>query len=185
MRELMNAYSDIVKSLAEHKRGLLVSGLLLLLSSVIIGCGSDDTASPPVSSSGAADSQLEVFPVLLPDRVISFDEFVSAGWKKSREYAVDTVPGATEIWYGFFNQKDIEIRFYASHDAALGQGRDSAELAIDRKLRQGGQVGASNRGAGSTGVTKYGAYVVAGNTVMLCELDVKTCTDLVDVVSGP
>ena len=180
----MNAYSDIVKSLAEHKRGLLVSGLLLLLTAVSIGCGSSETAPTPESSSGAAEPELEVFPVLLPDRVISFDDFVSAGWKKSREYDIDTVPGATEIWYGFFNQKDIEIRFYASHDAALGQGRDSAELAIDRKLRQGGQVGASNRGAGSTAVTKYTAYVVAGNTVMLCELAVKTCTDLVEAVGG-
>jgi hypothetical protein len=180
----MESYLGVTKVLARCRRALLVSGHLLLLSVVIIGCGSDDTAPPPASSSGAADSELEVFPVLLPERVISFDDFVSAGWKKSREYDVDTVPGATEIWYGFFDQKDIEIRFYASHDAALGQGRESAESAIDRKLRQGGQVGASNRGAGSTGVTKYGAYVVAGNTVMLCELDVKTCTDLVDAIGG-
>ena len=179
----MKSYFGAVRDLAEHRRALLVSGLLLL-SAVIIGCGSDDIAPPPASSSGAADSEVEVFPVLLPERVITFDDFVSAGWKKSREYAVDTVPGATEIWYGFFNQKDIEIRFYASHDAALGQGRESAESAIDRKLRQGGQVGASNRGAGSSGGTKYGAYVVAGNTVMLCELDEKTCTDLIDVVGG-
>jgi hypothetical protein len=157
---------------------------LLLLSAVIIGCGSDDSAPPPAESSGAVDPELEAFPVLLPDRLISFDDFISAGWKKSREYSVDTVPSATEIWYGFFNQKDIEIRFYPSHDAALGQGRESAETAIDRKLRQGGQDGSSNRGAGSSGVTKYAAYVVAGNTVMLCELAVKTCTDLVDAVGG-
>jgi hypothetical protein len=34
------------------------------------------------------------------------------GGKKSKQYDTATVPESTEIWYGFFNQKDkdIEIR---------------------------------------------------------------------------
>ena len=168
---------------------MLLTGLLAALALLAAAaCGSDDSPAPNDTNAAGAEavsSSSEDAPlVLAAGRTITVDDLVAAGWKKSKQYSTDTVPDATEIWYGFFNQKDVEVRFYATHQDALGTGVVSAEEATGKKLRQGGSVGASNRGAGSTGVTKYEAFLVAGNTVMLCELDTTVCEELVANVSG-
>lgn len=116
--------------------------------------------------------------VVFPGRTLTVDELVAAGYKKSRELSVETLPGATEAWYGFFNRKDIEVRVYESHDAALGLGREPAYAATKKQKRRGG----GDRGAGHEGITGYNAYLIAGNLVMLCELDVASCEALVDGV---
>ena len=54
-------------------------------------------------------------------------------------------------------------------------GRESAEAAIKTEK-------VSGRGAGFSSVTLYGAYLIAGNVVMLCEFSVQDCTDLLDEV---
>ncbi|MDP6667658.1 MAG: hypothetical protein QF357_09715, partial [Dehalococcoidia bacterium] len=95
-----------------------------------------------------------------------------------------TVPDANDIWYGFFNAKDIEIRFYDTHEIASTSGVENASAAIDQSFREGGSIGASNRGAGSSAVTKYKAFAVVGNTVMLCELSVESCVALADALDG-
>ena len=38
--------------------------------------------------------------------------FKNSGWKASKEFPKDSLPKATNIWYGFYKQKDIELRFY-------------------------------------------------------------------------
>ena len=111
-----------------------------------------------------------------PSSVFSVDDFIEAGWKKNKEYPLDTLPEATGVYFGFYNRKDIEIRVYPSHDVAMAAGRESAETAIKTEKLSG-------RGAGFSSVTLYGAYVVAGNTVMLCEISVTDCTDLLDQIA--
>ena len=153
----------------------------------LAACGSDEAVAPPSSDTGAAavDEELvKVSTVALTDQTFTFDDYVAAGWKKSKQFPTDTVPGSEDIWYGFFNQRDIEIRFYPSHEDAVTLGAESAAGAIDQSFREGGQFGSSNRGAGSSAVTKYKAYAVVGNTVMLCELDVGTCQRLVDALGS-
>ena len=103
------------------------------------------------------------------------------GWKKSKQYDTDTVPEATDIWYGFFNSKDIEVRFYDSHEVANTTGFENASNTIDQSFRGAETYGASPSGAGTKGTTKYRAIVVVGNTVMLCELSVENCVALADV----
>ncbi len=148
-----------------------LSALLAVALAALIACGSDDVGTP-----AAVDDELaKVSTIVLTDRTFTFDDYVAAGWKKSKQFSTETVPGSEDIWYGFFNQKDIEVRFYASHEDAVTLGAESAAGAIDQSFREGGQFGSSNRGAGSSAVTKYKAYAVVGNTVMLCELDVATC----------
>ena len=159
----------------------------------LAACGSDDAVAPASSDAGAGgvatvaavdDDLAKVSTIVLTDRTFTFDDYVAAGWKKSKQFSTETVPGSEDIWYGFFNQKDIEVRFYATHEDAVTLGAESAAGAIDQSFRAGGQFGSSNRGAGSSAVTKYKAYAVVGNTVMLCELDIATCVVLADALES-
>ena len=165
---------------------LALLATLITVFSLLIACGSgsdsaDDVAAPATK---ADDALAEVSKILAPEKSFTFDDYVAAGWKKSKQYDTETVPQATDIWYGFFNAKDIEVRFYESHEIAKTAGFENAAEAIDQSFREGGQYGASNRGAGSSAVTKYKAFVVAGNTVMLCEQSVDSCIALADVLGN-
>ena len=165
---------------------LALLAILITVFSLLIACGSgsdsaDDVAAPATE---ADDALADVSRILATEKSFTFDDYVAAGWKKSKQYDTETVPQATDIWYGFFNAKDIEVRFYESHEIAKTAGFENAAEAIDQSFREGGQYGASNRGAGSSAVTKYKAFVVAGNTVMLCEQSVDSCIALADVLGN-
>ena len=165
----------------------LVLFLVIVAIAFVVGCGSaDDESSDSADSEPAAavdenavvtiGDRAELRASTRPSRVFTVDDFVEAGWKKNKEYPLDTLPEATGAYFGFYNRKDIEIRFYPSHDVAMVAGRESAETAIKTEKLSG-------RGAGFSSVTLYGAYVVAGNTVMLCEISVTDCTDLLDQIA--
>jgi hypothetical protein len=185
--------SNVIKfsSMSKHTRWLLLA-LLVGALSLVMACGSSDSDSDSGDAGDAAapaaeetdDALAEVSRILNPDKTLTFDDYVAAGWKKSKQYDTETVPGATDIWYGFFNSKDIEVRFYDSHEVAKTSGFENAAEAIDQSFREGGQFGSSNRGAGSSAVTKYKAFAVVGNTVMLCEQSVDSCIALADVLGG-
>ena len=165
---------------------LALLATLIAVFSLLIACGSgsdsaDDVAAPATE---ADDALADVSRILATEKSFTFDDYVAAGWKKSKQYDTETVPQATDIWYGFFNAKDIEVRFYESHEIAKTAGFENAAEAIDQSFREGGQYGASNRGAGSSAVTKYKAFDVAGNTVMLCEQSVDSCIALADVLGN-
>lgn len=158
--------------------------LLIIALSFAIACGSaeDETSDEAPAASVAEDEvvtigdRLELRASTRPSGVFSVDDFIEAGWKKNKEYDLDTLPEAEGAFFGFYNRKDIELRIYPSHDVAMGVGKDSAETAIKTEKLSG-------RGAGFSSVTLYGAYVVAGNVVMLCELSVTDCTDLLDQIA--
>jgi hypothetical protein len=103
--------------------------------------------------------------------------FVKAGWKKSKQYDTDTVPQSTEIWYGFYQQKDIEIRFNNNHQDAVEFGISAAESSIEGAVKRsrGGKLLDISGGSFSG----YADYIVAGNTVLLCEFDRTRCEELV------
>ena len=159
--------------------------IVLAIVSLSIACDSgSDSGGTNTEAMGADNDFAEVSRILLPGKLFTLDDYVAAGWKKSKQYDTETVPQATDIWYGFFSAKDIEVRFYESHEIAKTAGFENAAEAIDQSFREGGQYGASNRGAGSSAVTKYKAFVVAGNTVMLCEQSVDSCIALADVLGN-
>lgn len=51
---------------------------------------------------------------IVVNKIFSVDDLVKAGYKKSKQFDVATVPGAVEVWYGFFNKKTLKFGF-SSH----------------------------------------------------------------------
>ena len=143
-----------------------------MLIFAIATCGSEGS-----SSSESSDKSSATDAIILTDQFFSTDSFIAAGWKKSKEYDTATVPESIEIWYGFFQQKDIEIRFYASHEAAIEHGVPSAEESIEGAVKRskGGELLDVSGGS----FTGYADFLVAGNAVLLCEFDRTKCDALV------
>mgnify|MGYP005654977863 FL=1 len=140
------------------------------------GCGSS-SAVPEVSEDGGVIGVADEEGVRLITNTTAtyvIDDLAAAGFKKSKQFDVSTVPGAIDIWYGFFQQQDIEVRFYESHAAALDKGVELAETVIARTAGQ--------RDPLIPVVNLYPAYAVVGNTVMLCERQLSTCEALIDVL---
>ena len=143
---------------------------------VVVASACTDVESADNSVEDAVDAPT-LSPIFHADKTFTTDSFMAAGWKKSKEYDTATVPESTEIWYGFFNQKDIEIRFYQSHESALEHGVPLAEESL--QMDAGARIGGVN-----TVRTGYSAYAVAGNAVMLCELDVSSCETLINALEA-
>ena len=112
--------------------------------------------------------------------IFTTDSFIKAGWKKSNQYDTETVPKSTEIWYGFYNQKDIEIRFYNSHQQAIEFGVPAAEASIEGAVKRskGGKLLDFSGGSFSG----YANYLIAGNAILLCEMDLSACEMLMENV---
>ena len=110
----------------------------------------------------------------------TMDSFIKAGWKKSKQYDTETVPNATEIWYGFYNRKDIEIRFYDNHQEAIEFGVTAAEASIEGAVKRskGGKLLDFSGGSFSG----YADYLIAGNAILLCEMDLSACELLMENV---
>ena len=148
--------------------------LLILIIAIAPACMDTDTESADISVEDAADAPTSPS-IFHADKTFTTDSFVAAGWKKSKEYDTATVPESTEIWYGFFNRKDIEIRFYQSHESAMQHG---VPLALESlKKDPGARIGGVN-----TVRTGYSAYAVVGNVVMMCELDLSSCETLINAL---
>jgi hypothetical protein len=39
--------------------------------------------------------------------------------KKSKEISAETLHDVESVWYGFYNQRDVEIRIYESDEAGM------------------------------------------------------------------
>jgi len=150
--------------------------LLILIIAIAPACTDTDTESADISVEDAADAPTSPS-IFHADRTFTTDSFVAAGWKKSKEYDIATVPESTEIWYGFFDQKDIKIRFYQSHESALEHGVPLAQESL--QMDAGARIGGVN-----TVRTGYSAYAVAGNAVLLRELDLSSCETLINALEA-
>jgi hypothetical protein len=152
----------------------LLTLVSLMIIAVASACTDTDIESAGISVEDAVDASTSPS-IFHSDQTFTTDSFIAAGWKKSKEYDTATVPESTEIWYGFFNQKDIEIRFYESHESALAHG---APLALESlKTDPGARIGGVN-----TVRTGYSAYAVVGNVVMMCELELSSCETLINAL---
>jgi hypothetical protein len=141
---------------------------------IAIATACTDTDSPSISVEEAPNVSTSPS-IFHGDQIFTTDSFVAAGWKKSKQYDTSTVPESTEIWYGFFDRKDIEIRFYETHESALAHG---VPLALESlKKDPGARIGGVN-----TVRTGYSAYAVVGNTVMMCELELSSCETLINAL---
>lgn len=138
-------------------------------------CGSDGPASSTddteIRDAGGQAGLLEDRLITNKSGIYTMDDLVAIGFKKSKQFSTETLPSATDVWYGFFNQRDIEVRVYESHEDALAFGVEPAEAAIGKKAGQRDYL--------IPVVNLYPAYAVVGNMVMLCERQLSTCQDLI------
>ena len=105
------------------------------------------------------------------------DDVAATGWKKSTELSADTLSNAIEVWYGFYNQKDVEVRVYPSHESAVSDGTGPADEATGR-----GKPAPFAVGGISATRTSYGAYAIVGNLVLLCEVQIDDCSPLFEAL---
>jgi hypothetical protein len=129
------------------------------------GGASDKDIAPATALAGGAENSI----IVDDGGPYSIEDFVIIGYKKVTQFDLETLPGATDAWYGFFDQKDFELRFYASHQAAIKEGIEPAEIAIGK-----GAVPWQKRPP-----VRFFAYAIVGNVVMLCELEVASCEALI------
>ena len=157
---------------------------VLLSVSFIFGCGETDTGESNTNEDGIVTSR-----VINNDIVHTITDFEDAGLKKPKSIQADAVdkktgepitPNAKEIHVGFFKStmgpKDIELRIYSSHQEALDYGVNPAEKTINAAVEAGGAV----KGAGTYAKSSYGAYIVSGNAIMLCQVQIEVCDELVE-----
>ena len=162
-----------------------MKNILLIFVTIIavLGCSSGETTEEVSLVEKITDS----------DRIFSIEDFKPLSFKKSKEYKVDDLPGATSAFYGFIKNKldpkddkiDYEIRFYSTHRDAVEQGKKYADniVGVDgcvskdcalwkEDLKQRvllAELGVMNFHAGSSKVIpKYYNYVIYGNMILMC-----------------
>lgn len=115
------------------------------------------------------------------------EDFLSIGFKQSKDYDVAKLPAATSAIYGFWKpgggeSVDYEIRFYTSHDDAVTKGTffanevtgpDGAVSDKDVTWKEGTRdrrtSGFTSNGGGGSLAVKYADYIIHSNIIMLCQ----------------
>ena len=164
---------------------LATSALTVIVALTLVSCGSNATSdNNPEDNTAATVSETDIIPIgddpdirakTRPNSSFTYEQFINAGWKQHQIYEVDTLPDVVAARYGFFQRRDIEIRQYPDHATALTSGTTSAEDALERQVHDG---------SGFASRRIYGAYLVAGNLVMLCEVQVSDCTALIQATEA-
>ena len=157
---------------------------ILLSVMFVFACGESDSGESNTNEDGIVTSR-----IINNDMVHTIADFETAGLKKPKSIQADAVdkktgepitPNAKEIHVGFFKStmgpKDIELRIYSSHQEALDFGVSPAEKTINAAVEAGGAV----KGAGTFAKSSYGAYIVSGNAIMLCQVQIEVCDELAE-----
>jgi len=179
----MNFSRNLVHPFRPYRFVPILSVILILLGA-LGGCNSNEeqiemnSPAPGESSSQLRDQIDGQWLITQPDRSYSVENFLAIGWKKSKQLDIETLPHSIDAWYGFYMQKDIELRFYDSHDAAIAHGVPPARETI--KKDAGARIGAAT--VWTVNIALYGAYAVAGNVVMMCELELASCEALINAM---
>lgn len=157
---------------------------ILLSVMFVFACGESDSGESNTNEDGIVTSR-----IINNDMVHTIADFETAGLKKPKSIQADAIdkktgepitPNAKEIHVGFFKStmgpKDIELRIYSSHQEALDFGVSPAEKTINAAVEAGGAV----KGAGTFAKSSYGAYIVSGNAIMLCQVQIEVCDELAE-----
>ena len=156
--------------------------LTIIISLFIFACGENNSSESNANEDGIVTSR-----IINQENIYTIGDFESAGLKKPKSIKADALdkktgepitPNAQEIHVGFFKSslgpKDIELRIYSSHQDAIDFGVDPAEITINAAVEAGGAV----KGAGTFAKSSYGAYVVSGNAIILCQVQIEVCDEL-------
>ena len=60
---------------------------------------------------------------------VTADDVVADVWKKSKEISAETLHDVESVWYGFYNQRDVEIRIYESDEVSINSGTGPVDEA--------------------------------------------------------
>lgn len=161
----------------------------------VIACGSGepagDTSGAGTSPGAPARQPSSLFQrIRSPSLVYTPAEVESAGFKKSKEYDVTGLQGATAAIYGFYGpdpykRQEYEIRFYSSQEDAINFGVPMAEESVgdnaklteeeatwDEGVKERRECQGNVRGSHHIGkclFPKYYDYAIFGNMVVLCQ----------------
>ena len=177
-------------------RNKIVRVLVVVMLSVMIGCGSDASLDEGFVQIRTAPDNYTV------------DDLKAFGFKTSKHYDVEGLPDGLDAWKGFwgldpYDRHDYEIRFYASHDLAVSSGKPIAiestgeEFEASREtqtwtegLKDRWQAqGVTDISGGASRQSKprptYPNWAILGNMVILCDgLDSEQalirCAELID-----
>ncbi len=151
--------------------GLLFPASLIFVALVArAACGSESPSAAPDEGGDQPPTDESATSIVVNiDETYSVDDFEAVGYKKITRFDPELLAGVTDAWFGFFNQRDIEIRVYPSHQLALDQGVEPAELA----------VGKDAAAWQKKNPVRFDAYAVVDNVVMLCELEIASCEALI------
>jgi hypothetical protein len=143
----------------------------------IVACGSSN--DEPLSN---GDPELDTVQITLPDSVFTADDVAAVGWKKSKELSPETLPGVVNVWYGFYQQRDVEVRVYESQDEAISLGQELAEVASGRRKPSTMIDSGAITNAQTNTRTSYLSYAIVGNLILLCEIKIEDCQSLLDSI---
>ena len=154
------------------------------------------------------DADLPFERVIDNDQIFTVEDLQSAGMKTSKQYDVTDLPGGSDAWYGFIRgitgPKDIEARFYPSHQDAVELGAVLAEEVsgddanVDEETTTW-KEGVKNRSRMASGGAadlaawsgkrkpNYGDFVIFGNMILLCQGDdpqqsIDVCYELIESI---
>ena len=181
-RALNNLNLKTIRSNRKNDAGkLFVSLFLLGLLLTILTSACSET-------SDTNDEQSQQFPKITDtERLFTAEDFLSIGFKQSKEYDVAELPEAISAIYGFWKpgggeSVDYEIRFYTSHDDAVTKGTffadevtgpDGAVSDKDVTWKEGTRdrrtSGFTSNGGGGSLAVKYADYIIHSNIIMLCQ----------------
>ena len=150
-------------------RFLLLLVVLAAISIPVVACGSSN-----------GEPELDAVQVTLPDSVFTADDVAAVGWKKSKELSPETLPGVTSVWYGFYQQRDVEVRVYESQAEAISLGQELAEVASGRRKPSSMIDSGAITNAQTNTRTSYLSYAIVGNLILLCEIKIEDCQSLLD-----
>ena len=154
---------------------LLLLVVLTTISIPIVACGSSN-GEPLLND----DPELDAVQITLPDSVFTADDVAAVGWKKSKELSPETLPGVTSVWYGFYQQRDVEVRVYESQAEAISLGQELAEVASGRRKPSTMIDSGAITNAQTNTRTSYLSYAIVGNLILLCEIKIEDCQSLLD-----
>ena len=144
----------------------------------MVACGTDSDSNGVASSSDGNNKGIETSIIANSGSTYTIDDVKATGWKFSRELPTESLEEVSAVSFGFFQQKNLEVWIYDSHDDAKRFGVALAEEIVEETR------GVSGGGAGPymKQTTHYRAYGVVGNLVILCETDVAVCEDFANAL---
>jgi hypothetical protein len=157
---------------------LLLLVVLAAISILVVACGSSN-GDESVSDS-VVEAEIDAVQMTLPDSVFTADDVAAVGWKKSKELSSETLPGVSSVWYGFFEQRDVEVRVYESQSEAISLGQELADLHSGRRKPSSMIDSGAITNAQTSTRTSYLTYAIVGNLILLCEIKIEDCQGLID-----